>query len=490
MKKIIAQGIMLTALVSLNSAYGATKKTDTPKQTPKKTNVLFLFIDDMTYNGLNILGNHEIISPTLDSLIGQGTRFVNTYNMGGWNGAVSIASRTQMLTGLYLWNADKAQDTKFDGILNANKTWGQVMVENGYDSYHTGKWHMKGVKPTEAFQQSDDPRPGMPNQTPEGYNRPLSKNDNKWLPWDKSKEGYWKGGEHWTEVLVDDASKYLDEHRNSSKPVFMFCCFNAVHDPHQSPKKFVDMYDVNKIKLPKSFLPLYPFKDEMGCGKSLRDERLAPFPRTKYSIQKNRQEYYALITHLDSQIKRLLNKLKEDGMADNTFIIVAADNGLSIGRHGLMGKQSMYDEAMKIPLAFIGKGIPKGEIRTQLVYLQDLVPTVMDMVNVKYPSQMQFKSQINIINNATAKPVREYIYGAYEDLQRMVRGPRYKLFFITKSKRLLIYDLHNDPLEMHDIYIEMKDTPIVHKLGEEYLKLAKEAGDTLNIKPLFPQVFK
>ena len=143
----------------------------------------------MTYNGLNILGNHEIISPTLDSLIGQGTRFVNTYNMGGWNGAVSIASRTQMLTGLYLWNVDK-------------------------------------------------------------------------------------------------------------------------------------------IKVPKSFVPLYTFKDEMGCGESLRDERLAPFPRTKYSIQKNRQEYYALITHLDSQIKRLLNKLKTNGMADNTIIIVAADNGL------------------------------------------------------------------------------------------------------------------------------------------------------------------
>ena len=95
---------------------------------------------------------------------------------------------------------------------------------------------------------------------------------------------------------------------------------NAPHDPRQSPKEYVDKYPLEKISLPKSFLPEYPFKDVMGCPKGLRDEALAPFPRTEYAVKVNRQEYYAIITHMDAQLGRILDALEASGKAKDTVI--------------------------------------------------------------------------------------------------------------------------------------------------------------------------
>ncbi len=88
----------------------------------------------------------------------------------------------------------------------------------------------------------------------------------------------------------------------------MYIAFNAPHDPRQSPKEYVDMYDLDDISIPESFMPEYPYKDDIGCGLDLRDARLAPMPRTEYSVKVNRQEYYAIITHRDNQIGRILNE--------------------------------------------------------------------------------------------------------------------------------------------------------------------------------------
>jgi len=93
----------------------------------------------------------------------------------------------------------------------------------------------------------------------------------------------------------------------------MYIAFNAPHDPRQSPKEYVDMYPLDKISVPESFLPEYPYSEEIGSGRDLRDERLAPFPRTEYAVKKNIQEYYAIISHMDYQIGRILDELEKTG---------------------------------------------------------------------------------------------------------------------------------------------------------------------------------
>lgn len=487
MKNTLFSGLVATSLVAMpHFLFSATTKTTEQK----KPNVLFLFVDDMTYDGLNILGNKEIISPNLDKLITSGVRFSNTYIMGGWNGAISIASRSQLITGRYLWNTYQAEKSGYETELANQEMWPQAMKNAGYKTFQTGKWHMKAITPQQLFDKTVKVRGGMPKDTPDAYNRPATKNDTIWTPWDQSKGGYWSEGKHWSEILADETIAYMEENRSSKQPLFLFCAFNAPHDPRQAPKEYVDLYRTDSLSIPENFLPIHPLCEEMGSGKTLRDERLAPFPRTPYSIQKHRQEYYALITHLNTQIGRILEVLRKNGMDKNTLIVFAADNGLSVGHHGLLGKQSMYDHSMKVPLVFCGLGLPQGEVRTQLTYLQDLVPTVYDLAGIKKPVHLDFISQIDVLKNSKSASKRDAVYAAYlQNAQRMVTDGRYKLFFIPAAKEVYLFDLKNDPLEVKNLFGNPEYAKVVQKLSAQYLKLSKESGDTFNLAAIYPQLF-
>jgi hypothetical protein len=111
---------------------------------------------------------------------------------------------------------------------------------------------------------------------------------------------------------------------------------------------FYGHYPLERIKLPENMLPEYPHAAAI-CGKRLRDERLCPYPRTEYSVKVNHQEYFALNTHMDDQIGRILKALKETGQADSTYIVFTAAHGLACGHHGLLGKQNMYDHSVRVP---------------------------------------------------------------------------------------------------------------------------------------------
>lgn len=463
-----------------------------PQQQPQHSqqpDVLFIFVDDLTFDGVNALGNKELITPNIDKIVESGTSFSNTFIMGGWNEAVSIASRTQLITGSYLWNAYEGEDTKFASNMEQESMWPQVMDNAGYKTFMTGKWHMTHIGPTMLFDEVSNPRGGMPRSVSSAYNRPVEGVEDPWSPWDKSIGGFWNGGKHWSEVLADVSIEFIEENRDSEQPLFMFCSFNAPHDPRQAPQEYVEMYDLDGIEMPANFIPEHPLKSEMGAGKGLRDEYLAPFPRTEYAVKRHRQEYYAIITHLDHQIGKIVSALKKSGRYDNTLIVFAADNGLAVGSHGLLGKQSMYEHSVKVPLVFSGLNIPKGVKRKQLVYMQDLVPTIYDIVDVERPEGMEFISQYESIVSRRAK-ARDYVYGAYVDHQRMVRSDRYKLYFIPKAKTVYLFDIVRDPLEMKDLYGEPRYREIVKELAREYLILAEECGDELDLKDTYPEVFE
>ena len=189
------------------------------------------------------------------------------------------------------------------------------------------------------------------------YNRPVENEMDVWSPYERSFGGFWEGGKHWSEVLADDATDFLENTGKSEKPFFMYLAFNAPHDPRQSPKRFVDMYPREEIEVPASYMPMYPYKDLIGCGPTLRDEALAPFPRSEFAVKTHRQEYYAIISHMDEQVGRILKALEKTGKQDNTYIIFSADHGLACGNHGLIGKQNMYDHSMKPPLIVVGPDV-------------------------------------------------------------------------------------------------------------------------------------
>lgn len=448
-----------------------------PKGPP---NILFLFADDQSFRALHAYGNEEVHTPNLDRLSAQSMRFTHAYNMGSWSGAVCMPSRMMLNTGRYLWKCKNAPAEQYPkGLM-----WSQRMKTAGYTTYMAGKWHVfyngdwqERVEPADVFDVTGTLRPGMPNQTPEGYDRPKDENDKSWLPWDKSKEGYWKGGKHWSEVLGNETIGFLEQASGKEEPFFMYAAFNAPHDPRQSPKKFVDMYPVEGISTPVNFMPEYPYKDAIGCPKTLRDERLAPFPRTEYAVKVNRQEYYAIITHMDQQIGRILDKLEELGQADNTYIFFTADHGLACGQHGLLGKQNLYDHSVRVPFLVSGPGIKGGTTCTTPIYLQDVMPTTLEIAGAEQQG-VDFKSLMPLIMQNSNQHY-EAIYGAYINLQRMITKDGFKLLYYPEVEVYRLFDLEADPYEMNDLANKPEYAEKLKELKIALVQLQNEMDDPM-----------
>lgn len=453
----------------------------------KKPNILFIFADDHTYEGVGSMGNKEVITPNLDKLATSGVSFTHTYNMGGWNGAVCVASRAMLNTGRFVWHA-KASEKNYP-VMNENRQfWSLLMKDAGYDTYMTGKWHVEQSAES-IFDTVRHVRPGMPKSVPEAYNRPQSPQDTTWQPWHTKYGGFWEGGKHWTEVVADNAIDYLDMSKESDNPFFMYLAFNAPHDPRQAPKEYVDMYPLENVAVPENYQELYPYKDDIGCGKGLRDEALAPFPRTEYSIQVHRQEYYAIISHMDNQIGRIIAHLKETGQDKNTYIVFSADHGLSCGHHGLVGKQNMYDHSMRVPLIVVGPNIPANEKRDMQVYLQDIMATSLDLAGVAKPEYVEFNSLMPMINKEVTTSNYDEIYGAYIKFQRMVRTEKYKMIVYPNAKKILIFDMVNDPQEMTDLADNADYAEVKKDLVARLKKQQKLMDDQLDLHEAFPAIF-
>ncbi len=249
------------------------------------------------------------------------------------------------------------------------------------------------------------------------------------------------------------------------------------------------MYPLENVAVPENFMELYPYKDAIGCGPGLRDEKLAPFPRTEYSIKVHRQEYYAIITHMDDQIGRIIAHLKETGQDKNTYILFSADHGLSVGHHGLVGKQNMYDHSMRVPLFVVGPDIPENEKRDMQVYLQDIMATTLDLAGIEKPEYVEFNSLIPAINKeVTSSPYSE-IYGAYINLQRMIRTDKYKLIVYPKASKILLFDIVNDPEEINNLADNPEYFDVVKDLAGRLKKQQEIMDDPLNLKSSFPDMF-
>lgn len=453
-------------------------------QAAEKPNILFVFADDQCFDTINALGNKEVQTPNLDRLVAEGTTFTHCYNMGGWNGAICVASRTMLNTGRYIWHA-KAVSEDLKTEVSEKRFWSEQMKSAGYKTYMTGKWHVKhGADKT--FDVADHIRGGMPKQTPEGYDRPVEGQPDKWSPFDTKFGGFWEGGTHWSEVVANDALAFLDDAGQQNAPFFMYIAFNAPHDPRQAPQKYVEMYPQEDVNVPTSFMPLYPYRDGMGAGKGLRDEKLAPFPRTEYSVRVNRQEYYAIITHMDYQIGRILEGLEKSGQRNNTWIFFTADHGLAVGHHGLLGKQNMFDHSVRVPFMVVGPGVGQGEKIDASIYLQDVMPTALELAQLEKPEHVDFHSLLPLLAGTQTESNYPAVYGGYIDLQRMVRQDGYKLILYPKINKALLYNLKEDPEELQDLFENPETKHISRKLFNVLLELQNENGDELDLLAAFP----
>ena len=450
-----------------------------------KPNILFLFADDLTYEAVRAFGHTDIDTPHLDRLVARGTTFTRAYNMGSWSGAVCVASRTMLITGRSVWDADKIYKNT-DRERTAGVLWPQLMKKAGYQTYMTGKWHIQ-TDAAKCFDVVRDVRAGMPKTVPSAYNRPIEGETDAWSPFDTSLGGFWEGGTHWSEVVTRHTTDFLTEAGKAGKPFFIYAAFNAPHDPRQAPKEYVDRYPLSRIAMPGSFLPEYPHKDAIGCQHKLRDENLAPMPRTEFSVKTHRREYYALISHLDAQIGRILDALETSGQAENTWIFFTADHGLAVGHHGLFGKQNMYDHSVRVPFIVAGPGVAQGAKNDAAIYLQDVMATALDLAGAEKPAHVFFNSLRPLLEGSQKASRYDDVYGAYLDLQRAVTHEGWKLIAYPKARVLRLYHLAEDPLETRDLASAPEHAARRKELLARLIRLSSSLGDGVDLAQVFSE---
>jgi arylsulfatase A-like enzyme len=274
-------------------------------------------------------------------------------------------------------------------------------------------------------------------------------------------------------VLADGAIDFLRGHKKD-KPFCMYLAFECPHDPRVAPKEYLDKYLLDAVPEPSNFKPFHPFDNGELV---VRDERLAPWPRTEATIRRHLRDYYAVITYMDEQIGRIIKALKEIGQYDNTIIIFSSDQGIAIGSHGLMGKQNLYEHSMGVPLIFSGPGIPKGQSSEAFVYLFDVYPTVCELIGAKAPEGLDGKSLAPIIQGKTEN-VRNTIFLAYRDLQRAVRRGRWKLLVYPQINKIQLFDLQQDQYETKNLADDPSQAARIEELLAVMREQQKLFGDT------------
>ena len=216
--------------------------------------------------------------------------------------------------------------------------------------------------------------------------------------------------------------------------------FTAPHDPRTAPEPYRSRYRGAEMPLPPDFQPVHSFDNGWM---TVRDEQLAAWPRAPETIREQRAEYYGLVSHLDARIGDVLEALDDTGLSRRTIVVFASDNGLALGSHGLLGKQSLYEHSTRVPLIIAGPGLPVGESRA-LVALFDLFPTVARLCRLATPAGVE-GVDLGPLWRGEVQSVREALYTAFDDTQRGVRDGRFKLIVYPKIGYEQLFDLQGTP---------------------------------------------
>ena len=423
----------------------------------KKPNIVFFFTDDQRFDTIRALGNEEISTPNIDRLVARGTSFTSAHIPSGSHGAVCMPSRAMLHTGRTLFHLEGSGER----IPAEHTTLGEALREAGYETFGTGKWHNGCGSYHRSFSSGAeiffggmadhwnvpaydyDPSGCYEATRPECAD-PMRSNAVRHRRCD-----HIRVGRHSSELLADAAVDFLDGH-GEEKPYWLYLSFLAPHDPRTMPKRFLDMYDPAEVRLPENFMGGHSFDNG---ALHVRDEELAGFPRTEAEVRRHNEEYYAMISHLDEQVGRVMDRVEARGDLENTIFVFAGDNGLAVGRHGLFGKQNCYEHSVRVPLIFAGPGIPAGERRDTFVYLLDIFPTLCDLADVSVPKSVEGRSLAGAIGDGNVT-VRDRLFFAFERYQRAVKDERYKLIeYVVDGRHNMtqLFDLANDPSELRNL---------------------------------------
>jgi arylsulfatase A-like enzyme len=439
-----------------------------------KPNFLFLIADDHRFSALGGLGHENVSTPTFDKLMDEGTTFTRAHIMGSTSGAVCMPSRGMLMTGRNLFQTP--DPLPVDTPLLPEWLW-----QNGYTTFGTGKWHNRPETFARSF--STGGKVFFGGMTDDQFAIIYNEFDPS-RAYDEQAVAI--ADIHATTLFVDETINFLNEHQPDDEPFFAYCAFTSPHDPRTAPEPFASMYNPDEIELPPNYMQEHSF--DLG-NHDIRDEVLAAQPRDDAEVRQHIADYYGMISHMDYEIGRILETLHDKGLAENTIVIYTSDHGLSVGQHGLLGKQNLYDHSIRIPMILRGPDIEAGKVSDALCYLYDLFPTICERAGVVLPETNEGHS-LNTLLSGTTDAHRHSIFAAYQNIfghpedkpyQRMIRGERFKLIqsYLDDTVTTQLFDIEADPYETQDLHEDRQYYHVLKSLEKRLHQWQSVVNDPL-----------
>lgn len=435
-----------------------------------KPNIIFYFSDQQRWDTVN-----KTVTPNLMKLAENGINFTNSYTCQ----PVCGPARACLQTGVYAtqnkcyWNGIPLPDTI--------KPLAEYFNDAGYETAYVGKWHLASDRlPNIGFHCETT---AVPKEKQGGYKDWWRASDVLEFT-SHGYDGYVFDGDgnkcefkgYRADCINDYALEYIDQ-KISDKPFFMFV--SQIEPHHQN--------DHHCYEGPKETVPLfknYPIPDDLSFLKGDYNEM---YP-----------DYIAAINSLDSNVGRLVDKLKEKGLYDNTIIIYTSDHGSHFKTRNLEYKRSCHDSATHTPLIISGGVFKGGKIDDRLVSLIDLPPTLLDIAGISIPKSYSGKSLVKELEN---NEERDCVFIQISESQcgRAIRTKKYKYAVRTLSPtgyaqhsssvyfEDYLYDLEQDPIEKHNLIKNPKYIIERKKLRDMLIREMVSAGEK---KPkILPAVF-
>lgn len=417
-------------------------------------NVLVLMTDEHNPRITGCYGDPLVKTPTLDSLAARGVRFTAAYCQN----PVCTPSRVALVSGRMpsnlgvFGNVNAASGIKYENIT----TLADVFVKAGYNAAWFGKTHWGNPRFPELGGGSANKRDAA-EEMDESFGR---------LP-QESKVSDWPVEKNPEHVTANEALAFLDE--NKGRKFLLGVSFLKPHFPFTIQQKYYDMYR-GKVSPPRDSEKLIAELPALS-----KDER-AKYNHagaTREDILRTKALYYGMVTYVDEEFGRILKKLDELGLRENTIIVYTADHGEMLGDRGIWYKNSFYDGSATIPFLWsFPKALPQGKVvRTPAMNL-DVLPTLCDLCALPKPAGLEGTSLLPVMTGADSGEKRIALTESYRGnfAGRMIRTAKWKYFFYTIGEEYL-YDLENDPLEETNLIQD----PQYRKLADD-LKQKASAG--------------
>jgi len=498
-----ALAIGITAALATLLLSPASMAIEPPMQRPSgRPNIIFIMTDDHAAHAISAYGSRVNKTPHIDRLAREGTLLWNVFATN----SICTPSRAAILTGQYSHLNGVTMFNRFD---SARMTAPRLLQQSGYHTGMIGKWHL-GSDPA-GFDRWEI----LPGQG--AYRNPVF--------YTATGEKTYTG-RYTTDVITDLAIEFV-ESRPREKPFFLMMHHKAPHRPWEPSEAYAASFAKQRFSEPVTLWDSYATRTDalhenqqrVAADLTNRDLKLSPpaglagpeltkwlaikpesvtierdgksvtltseaLVRWKY--QRYMQDYLATVQSVDDSVGRMLDALDTSGLAKNTVVVYTSDQGFFLGDHGLFDKRFMYEEAIRMPfLVRWPEGIKPGTRSESMALNIDFAPTFLELAGLPASSDMQGRSLVPVLGGHTPPGWRTSMYYRYYHdpgdhntrAHYGVRTSTHKLIYFWKKDQWELFDLVNDPHELHNLYGEPGQDALTASLKQELGRLKREARD-------------